>query len=461
MNGAPRVSPSRPHLLIACLGSLLLLATVILGLPIPMVALGLAILLAGVATLMRPEFGLHVLVINAMVGLTHVVEMPRVGPFSAPVLIEGLVLGAILFQAAFLGRRPPIGTPQHMLLGVLAIWILISILAGVSVGPENFQQYRNLFLVRLVMFILVSAILTTSRGIKRLLVTFMIANVGLLITASLVRAGYFGAEKITVSQNFERTGALVQNPNELAFTLTTMLVVTLVAFLSVKRARLKLPLLCLAGVDLFVIMATLSRSGFISLCVVLAFLFFKLTHNMRAVSVIGILVVSGALMVPEELFARFSKIDQVQDVDRVQIMRVGMAMTRDHPLLGVGMGNYVAQFWNYNASGMKRAAPAHNMYLDLAAQMGIPALAIYLAMLLATWWSLRRMEVDLKTAGRTRTFAYLMNLGIQAFFVNLVVFGLSGDVEFDYSTFIMLGMALTLLAEHRRRRVPVGASGRN
>ncbi len=445
----------RPLALIAGLAAVLAVATILLGLSVPMTALGIAILLAALVTVIRPEVGLHVLVVNALVGLTHVVEMPRVGPLSAPVLIEALLLGALMFQAAFLGRRVPLGTRQHFLLALLAVWILISILSGVQVGPENFSQYRNLFLVRFVMFILVTGIITTQRQLRRLVGTILVANVGLLITATLVRAGVFGADRVTVSQNFERTGALVQNPNELAFTLTTMLVLCIVTFLSAHGMLLRGGVLALAAANVFTILATLSRSGFVSLCVVMAFLFLKLTRNVRALAVMGALVLVGALMVPQALFERFARIDQVRDVDRFQIMLVGIAMAKDHPVLGVGLGNYVPQFWNYNVSNMRRAAPAHNMYLDLAAQMGTPALAIYLICFGLTWRDLRRRERSLAAEGGTRQFPYLLNLGVQAFFVNLAVFGLSGDMEFDYTAFIMLGAAVTLLGG------TVGASGRN
>ena len=445
--------------LIAATASALAAATLVLGISVPTTALGLVILLAGLTAVIRPEIGLHVLVINAMVGLTHVVEMPRVGPFSPPVLIEALLVAAILFQSAFLGRRIPMGSRQHLLLGLLAAWILVSLLSGVSVGPENFSQYRNLFLVRLVMFVLVTVIMTSSRHLERLVSTLLVANVGLLITAALVRSGAFGEERITISQNFERTGALVQNPNELAFTLTTMLTLAVMTFLRARSLLVRTLVLALAAADLFFIMATLSRSGFISLCVVLAFLVFKLTSNVRAVAVILVLVLCGALMVPDALFERFGKIDQVRDVDRFQIMRVGLAMSMDHPLLGVGLGNYVPVFSSYNVSNMKREAPAHNMYLDLAAQMGIPALLLYLTVLAITWRGLWRMESRMRAEGRTRGFPFLLNLAIQAFFVNLMVFGLSGDVEFDYGAFIMLGAAVTLLAQEQTARV--GASGRN
>ena len=410
------VSRDRPHVLIAALALFLLLSTVVLGVSIPMLFAGLLVLGAGVATLIRPEIGLHVLALNAMVGLTRLVELPRLGPFSAPVLIEGLLVGAVMFQLAFLRRRLRFGTMQHALMGLLAIWIFVSVLTGVIVGPDNFQDYRNLFLIRFVVFLLVTALVTSVDGIKRLMVTFMIANVGLLALAMMVRLGYFGQAKITISQEFERTNALLQNPNELAFNLTTMLVLTIVSFLVVRSVTLKSLLLALAAADLVCIMSTLSRSGFISMCVVLLFLFFKLTRNLRALV-----------------------------VDRLKLAQVGLAMAKDHPLLGVGLGNFMHVFPNYNVSNMKAPFPAHNLYLDLAAQMGLPALLLYAGVIWLTWRGLRAMEASLKARGRTRSFEFLFGLGVQAAFVNLAVFGLSGDVEFDYGALILLGLGLTLL----------------
>lgn len=451
------VTRDRPGLLIAALAILLALSTLVLGIPVPMVGLGLLVLAAALGTLIRPEIGLHVLTLNALVGLTHVIEMPRIGPLSAPILIEALVAAALLFQMAFQRRSVSFGSRQHLLMGLLAAWILVSILTGIEVGPENFRQYRNLFLVRMVIFLLVTALITSREAIRRLLATILLANVGLLGVAFAVRLGWFGQERITVSQEFERTGALVQNPNELAFSLTTMLVLSLAAFFYLKNPFLRAFVLALAAADLFGVLSTLSRSGFISLCVVMLFLLFKLTRNLRALALVAALAGLGAIIAPPELFERFSKIDEVKDVDRIQVARVGVAMAMAHPLLGVGLGNYVPAFPDYNVSNMRRPAPSHNMYLDLAAQMGLPALAIYLGILLTTWFGLRRMERDLAGRGSGRSFDALAALALQGFLVNLAIFGLSGDVEFDYGAFILIGVATVLIGLHRKAPSPRGA----
>ncbi len=444
------VSRERPHLLIAAIAVFLLLSTVLLRISLPTLFIGMLVMGMAAVAAMSPEIGLHILALNALIGLTRLVELPRLGPFSAVILIEGLLVAAIMFQMAFFKKRLNIGTSQHALMGLLAGWILLSVLLGVTVGPENFQAYRSLFFVRLVMFLLVTVLISSAGGIKRLFVTFMIANLGLLIMATAVRLGYFGEEMISETEDFQRTGALLQNPNELAFNLTTMLVLTIAAFLMARSVTLKGFLLLVAAADLFCIMSTLSRSGFISMSVVLMFLFFKLTRDPRAIPVMLLLGLCGWLMLPDDLYVRFTEIEGVQDVDRLRIAQVGLAMARQNPVTGVGLGNFVAEFNRYNEVGLRKTAAAHNMYLDLSAQMGVPALLLYLAVFGVTWRALRRMESELKRGRESGSFMYLLCVAIQAAFVNLAVFGLSGDVEFDYSAFIILGLAVSLLREHRR-----------
>jgi O-antigen ligase len=92
--------------------------------------------------------------------------------------------------------------------------------------------------------------------------------------------------------------------------------------------------------------------------------------------------------------------------------------------------------------------PTHNMYVDLAAQMGLPALMLYLGILATIWLRLRGMERELHERGAGRSFAAIFNAAVQCFLVNLCVFGLSGDVEFEYSVFIMLGMGVLLVRMH-------------
>ncbi|KKU82507.1 MAG: O-antigen polymerase [Parcubacteria group bacterium GW2011_GWA2_47_8] len=64
---------------------------------------------------------------------------------------------------------------------------------------------------------------------------------------------------------------------------------------------------------------------------------------------------------------------------RTDIWREAIAVIRQRPLLGVGLGNY--NFYLEPAADFRTPIYAHNMYLDVAVEMGVPA-AILWAMLL-------------------------------------------------------------------------------
>ncbi len=431
----------------------------VLGLSLTAVTIAFFLAAAATATILCPEVGLFALLINALVGLTHIVELPRVGPLSIPIAFEGVLAMAFAVQIALGRRRLFLDAPQHALVFILSFWVVVSLLVSGHVGEENYEALRNLYVVRVLIFLLVTNILSSRASLHRLLAVFAVSNVGLIVVSIATRIGYFGQERVVTSDRMLRTSALVHNPNTLAFELTTMLILAVFMFLYVERRWLKAALLVLALADGSMILSTLSRSGFISLMVVLLFMFFKLTRSARAIALVLILFLIVGLLSGSGLVQRFKRIDEIRDVDRYGTAVVGLNATYDNPVFGVGLGNFVRNFDRYNTMHVQQALPAHNMYLDLSAQMGLPALLLYLGILGVTWWRMRSMEVDLKRRGRSRSFLCMFTLAVQCFLVNLCVFGLSGDVEFEYSVFTMIGLGMLLYRLYRQEGEAEGRGG--
>jgi len=421
------------------------------GVGLPKILLGLLLFGGASLAFLRPEMGLFALVLNALLGFTHLASLPRVGPFSVPVAFEIVLVIAVLYQALVRGRPLFIASPQHILIGALTVWMLVSLLASGNLGAENLEAIRNLYLVRMLTLLLITNLLLTGDALKRLMIVLMTANAGLLVTSFLVREGFFGADRQTYSDTILRTTGIVHNSNTLAFDLTTMLIFCVASFFYVRSPLLRLVTAALAGLDLLAILTTLSRSGFVSLCAVILFLFYRLKGNLRFVIFLACLAVAVTLLLPSGLLFRFSRIHEIQDVDRVKFAQVGLNTTLHNPVFGVGFGNYTAAFNTYNNAGLKEPDPTHNMYLSLTSQMGIPALAIYIAIFVVLWRRMRSMQADLKRVGGQASFLYQFGWAVQAFLVNLFVFGTSGDVEFEYSVFIVLGFGMLLYREHQRR----------
>jgi O-antigen ligase len=157
------------------------------------------------------------------------------------------------------------------------------------------------------------------------------------------------------------------------------------------------------------------------------------------------LVFVSAVVVPVTLFFSSSPLwrlvqpgygDRVSEELRLLAWSAGLQMIREHPLVGVGLGNFKPLMGQYMDPGMRfdllpDAAEfrsiAHNGYIGVAAELGLPALLVYLAILVFSYRTLERVRKDTERAGPR--LIYQTALGIQAGLIGTGVanFFLSGE----------------------------------
>ncbi|MFQ6057446.1 MAG: O-antigen ligase family protein [Anaerolineae bacterium] len=118
----------------------------------------------------------------------------------------------------------------------------------------------------------------------------------------------------------------------------------------------------------------------------------------------GLLVLGGALdLLPPTVTARLGSVIEASipvDVSNVEVTdenfatierlahwQAALGMWRDHPWLGVGIGNYVAAYPRYALPRWDDPlGHAHNYYLNIAAETGLVGLIAYLLFLVAAFW---------------------------------------------------------------------------
>jgi len=110
--------------------------------------------------------------------------------------------------------------------------------------------------------------------------------------------------------------------------------------------------------------------------------------------IVPLLFLAGFLAVPGQVRERIvSAVHPHGEVDsngrRIIMARVGWAMIRSHPFLGIGPEEPGLQFANYLPADVPRPLPKgwyghlHNFYLQYAAERGVPALLVLLWALVA------------------------------------------------------------------------------
>jgi O-antigen ligase len=180
------------------------------------------------------------------------------------------------------------------------------------------------------------------------------------------------------------------DPNYFAALLLPALV--FVAFMLVVERRhvVRLALPVLAAVFIVGLFQTESRGGIIALAATgLLSLFLAGRWRSRAlvatalVAFVGV-TYFGAIASPEAR-ARVTRINAQDSSGRNDLWRVGLSMAADHPMLGVGAGNFTLVSPRYAARPpdivkvdyvVDTPKVTHNTYLNILDELGIPGLAL-------------------------------------------------------------------------------------
>ena len=173
------------------------------------------------------------------------------------------------------------------------------------------------------------------------------------------------------------------------------------------------------------------------------------------------LLVAGRGLWPQWVVARVSSITQdisgadvrgvvpttanFAVVERLAHWQAAAEMAAAHPWLGVGLGNYAAAYDRYRLARWPLAlGHAHNFYLNLAAETGLPGLLVFVALLLAA--ALQALRVLRTARGWQRALA----LGLLAAGAHLAIHNVVDNL-FVNNVHLYLASMLGILATAQPR----------
>jgi O-antigen ligase len=128
-------------------------------------------------------------------------------------------------------------------------------------------------------------------------------------------------------------------------------------------------------------------------------------------------------------------------------------MIRAHPLGGIGLGNFKSQMPLYADRGTRAWTIAHNSYISVAAEVGLPALATYLGILFFTFRSISQSR---RRAIRVRDETlYHSAIAAEAMLAGSVVgiFFLTDEMHRFVWLVIFVSMLLPALLDNRERQI--------
>jgi O-antigen ligase len=291
-------------------------------------------------------------------------------------------------------RERELGWTEIALIGFVALYALQSAYSG------DFEQALKNLAFFYIPFMLMLKLLTTVRWTTRIMSTcFAVAVVLALGFAGVGFVEYatkhlFLNQKLIESNQFEsyfRVNSLFFDPNIYGRFLALVMIGLATMLLWPRKRRDVLLAAAVLAVLWCALVVTFSQSSFSALLVglaVLAALRFgrkPVVAAVAAVAVIGIVVIvvaPGAI----HLNPKSGKSVDRATSGRIDLMRGGLRMFGDRPLFGFGSGAFAKQFRQREHVGSREAASAsHTIPITVAAEQGVPGLAAYVAVLIASF----------------------------------------------------------------------------
>jgi O-antigen ligase len=277
-------------------------------------------------------------------------------------------------------REMPRPHPVHAVLAAFTVLVLAS--AAAHAGGPFTAEYT----VRWLPFVAVTVVLIDVAATDVPVRTLLAAAV-----AGATVAGAGALHSLVVGGAARATGPLA-DPNDLAFVLVTALPLLAAVLPAEPAARHVLAVTVAAAVLVAGAAATFSRGGALALTAAVGWLALRrvLSPKVLARAVVAAVVAAGvtAMLAGPHLVRSLQEKSFIagSNVDTRELRwQAAARMLAENPVLGVGPGGFRAEYAaaSHNAEIAEQTPVAHNMFLEVAAELGLPAFCLFL-MLIAT-----------------------------------------------------------------------------
>ncbi len=197
-------------------------------------------------------------------------------------------------------------------------------------------------------------------------------------------------------------GAFLVDENDLCLAINMIIPFCFFGAIS-SAGRKRIYYFGLSCLFLFVVILTNSRGGFVGLVALFLYAWFRSKRKILMGFALSLLVVFAVLVAPSTYDARIQSIAEEGTsrgtaADRIYIWKIGWDMFLDHPVIGVGQGNFPFEFRKYEMEagfyeglwGRSRAGrAAHSIYFTLLPELGLAGALIFILIIYSNFKDLK------------------------------------------------------------------------
>jgi len=367
-------------------------------------------------------------------------------PLSLPISSGFLGIGALLWLGKIILKRQLDFKSTPFDIGIAALVLLAAASIWFSPDPGfSFYNYYNLMGRYVLIYYLVVNNISSKSQVKSL-IWVMLASATVVTLYGFYQYLFsvnISAVEWVDGEQFPdlklRVFSTMENPNLLAGLLVTMMAMG--SGIGFKSDGIKTKFILFLLVIMFgtCLVLTYSRGAWLSLLAVIGV--YGILCN-RKIFWLLLLLPLAMLVGHDAVLERIMSIMNPTDTSstlRIALWESTIAMIMDKPLLGIGWGAYWLVYPEYDfflQNGNVKIFHAHNMYLNIAAEIGIPGLIAFLGIM----YGHIRLALNV-LRGTLESWSAGVLLGILAAMGGIIVNGLTDYVMFN----IQLSMLYWLL----------------
>lgn len=381
---------------------------------------------------------------------------PQLYPLRIPQLLAIGTLASLAWNL-FSGRVKSYWSSELSAFGLFFLLVTIGLLFATN-RPEAIANWSGTYL-KIGIIVIAIAWLAQSPREFRLTANAMVA-VGILVglvalNNKMQGIGLVEGTRVTIGRDI---GSMLGDPNDLALVMLFPASFSL-AMLMTPGIRFSGKLFGCLGLIVVVaaIVATQSRGGLLGIATVIGVFAYRRIRSKSLLLFIGAIVV-GLLFVVAGVNDRASGGAHEEGIDesamgRLHAWGAAWRMALDHPLTGVGIDNFLANYYFYSDFWDGKNHAVHSTWFGVLAETGLLGFGCFVAMVglvvkIAIGSQRRLHEVAEQPQQR---YPYLLSQAIVAGLIGFMVSGTFLTMGFTWPLYILIGLAVAL--DHYTRRL--------
>lgn len=370
-----------------------------------------------------------------------------------PTLVSALLAVALyLLQQAGARRFTRLrGATTLCVLGML-LWVALSVPEALSAGIA-FRYLTDYFIKTVVMYAVIAGCVRGVRDVERLALVYFAATV---VYAAVVLVRF----QLGAGDDWRLGHLYNYDANDFATLIATAMPLGLYFVLADRRPLVRA--VAAAGLVVLAIgeIRSGSRGGFLALLAVAAYVLFRFTTIPARSRVAGLAVILAvvAFTASDRYWEQMQTVlnphedyNATSETGRVKIWERGIGYLEANPVLGVGAGNFpVAEGTISPMAGRAeygegvRWGAAHNSFVQIGAELGIPGLLLFLGMLATAFAGLGRVARTALRSGQAALDVSRLAQSLMAALVGFMVGGFFLSLGYSDMLYTLVALAVGL-----------------